>query len=302
MRAAGSAKQVPMDVRLAGMLLANMLVAWLDSDSEVVPTGEAVNESQDCRTSPEQTSLHLPASVDAGPSPPSSGEHGTPVCTSPESLGTGLERIPDSHTRSGLGEDRHRNGGTGGLQDLGGGRLDGASGRRVCIGGLATGALESGLASAPGIMRLHRNAGDRRRWLLRSGGFQRRIVARIEGRNGPSRAPFFARAPPGRQAQQGEERPVAFPRSNWLMLRRAGTHRSGPRRRSAGRRGISLSSFSGNGQRFWGDATIRRKRVTFSQAVLWRGLGWQDYLGATDAQSCAEYAQESLLCGDVRLW
>ena len=34
-----------MDVRLAGMLLANMLVAWFDSDSDVVPTEEGVDES-----------------------------------------------------------------------------------------------------------------------------------------------------------------------------------------------------------------------------------------------------------------
>lgn len=33
---------------------------------------------------------------------------------------------------------------------------------------------------------------------LRSGGLQRRIVARIEGRNGPGRTTFLARAPPGR--------------------------------------------------------------------------------------------------------
>ena len=45
------------------------------------------------------------------------------------------------------------------------------------------------------------NSGDRRRWLLRSSGLQRRIVARVEGHNGPGRATFLARAPPGRQAQ-----------------------------------------------------------------------------------------------------
>src|ERR1700757_4063733 len=198
MRQAVSAIQMPIDVGLGGVLLANMLVAWLDSDSNVLPTGEAVDESQDRRTSPEPTSVHLFTPVDAEPSPPPSGEHGTSVRTAREGAGTGLERIPDPHAGSGSWEDRHRNGEAGGLQDLGGRGLDGASRRRVCVGGLAAGALQPRLASSAGIVRVHRNAGDRRRWLLRSGGLQRRIVARIEGRNGPGRTTFFARAPPGR--------------------------------------------------------------------------------------------------------
>src|SRR5215472_12978111 len=188
---------IPIDVRVGGLLLANMLVAWLDE--EVLSTGEeASHESQDHRTPPEPTRLRVFTPVDAVPGPPPSGEHGATVCLAREGAGTGLERIPDPHAGSGLGQDRHRNGCTGGLQDLGGGGLDGASGRSVCLGGLAAGALESRLASASGAVRTHRNAGDRRRWLLRSSGFQRRIVARIEGRHGPGRAPFFARAPPRR--------------------------------------------------------------------------------------------------------
>src|SRR5579859_90275 len=188
----------PIDVGLGGILLANMLVAWLDGDTKVLPTGEAADESQDRRTSPQQTSLHLSTAVDAEPSPSPSGEHGAPVRAAGEGAGTGLERIPDPHAGWGLGKDGYPDGGTGGLQDLGGGSLDGASGRGVCLRGLTTGALESRLASAPGAVRAHRNAGDRRRWMLRFGGFQRRIVARIEGRHGPGGATFLARAPPRR--------------------------------------------------------------------------------------------------------
>src|SRR3984957_8349494 len=195
-----SARQLSIDVGLGGILLANMLAAWLDGDPKVLPAEEAVDESQDHRASPDETSLHLSTPVDAGPSAPPSGEHGAPVRTTREGAGTGLERIPDPHARSGLGEDGHRNGGTGGLQDLSGGGLDGASGRGVCLGGFTTGSFESRLASATGVVRAHRNVGDRRRWLLRSGGFQRRIVARIEGRHGPGRVTFFARAPPRWQA------------------------------------------------------------------------------------------------------
>src|SRR5215467_133773 len=195
---AASALPRPINVRLGGLLLANMLAAWLDDDPKVLSTREASHESQDRRTSPEPTSLRVFTPVDAVPSPPPSGEHGASVCTPGESAGTGLERAPDPHAGSGPGQDGHRNGSTGGLQDLGGGGLNGASGRGVCLGGLAAGTLESRLASAFGAVCTHRNAGDRRRWLLRSGGFQRRIVARIEGCHGPGRASFFARAPPRR--------------------------------------------------------------------------------------------------------
>src|SRR6516165_3827366 len=133
MRSAVSAIQMPFDVGLGGVLLANMLVAWLDSDSEVSPTEEAVDESQDHRTSPEATSLHLPTPVDTEPSPPPSGEHRTSVCIAREGDGTGLERIPDPHAGSGPGQDGYGNGGTGGLQDLGSGGLAGASGRGVAL-------------------------------------------------------------------------------------------------------------------------------------------------------------------------
>src|SRR6516162_4372789 len=143
---AASALPLPIDVRLGGLLLANMLAAWLDDNPKVLSTGEASHESQDRRTSPEPTSLRVFTPVDAVPSPPPSGEHGASVRTAREGAGTGLERIPDPHAGSGPGQDGHRNGSTGGLQDLGGGGLDGASGRGVCLGGLAAGTLESGLA------------------------------------------------------------------------------------------------------------------------------------------------------------
>ena len=172
-----SALHAPIDPGLGGVLLANMLASWLDRQSAAVTaTAEASDESQDQGTSPEQTGLHLLTPVDAGPSAPPSGEHGAPVCTAREGAGTGLERIPDSHARPGPGKDGNGDDGAGGLQDLGGGCLDGPSGRGVCPGSLATGALESRLASAAGAVRAHRHAGDRRRWLLRSGGLQRRTA------------------------------------------------------------------------------------------------------------------------------
>src|SRR5687768_14059731 len=132
-RLAFSALHTPIDVGLGGVLLANMLAAWLDGNPTRLPTGEATNESQDPGTSPEQTGVHLPAPVDTKPSPSPSGEHGAAVRAARESTGTGVERISDPHAGSGPGEDRYRDGKAGGLQDLGGGGLDGASRRGVCV-------------------------------------------------------------------------------------------------------------------------------------------------------------------------
>ena len=53
------------DAGLGGVLLANMLEAWLDGNPRLLPTGEAADEPQDHRTSPEPTGLHLCAPVDA---------------------------------------------------------------------------------------------------------------------------------------------------------------------------------------------------------------------------------------------
>src|SRR4029453_4975360 len=114
MRQALSAVHTPIDVGLGGVLLANMLAAWLDANPRVLPTGEATDESQDQGTSSEQTGLHLLAPVDAEPSAPPSGEHGAAIRTAREGIGTGLERIPNPHAGSGPGEDRHRDGETGG--------------------------------------------------------------------------------------------------------------------------------------------------------------------------------------------
>src|SRR5262245_14404815 len=101
-----------------------MLAAWIDGDARVLPTAEIADEPQDSRPAPEQTCLHLFTSVDAGSGTPPSREYGAPVCITTQGAGTGLERIPDPHTRPRLGQDRHRDGRAGGLQDLGGGCFD----------------------------------------------------------------------------------------------------------------------------------------------------------------------------------
>src|SRR5437879_8203440 len=150
---------VPIDPESRGVLLANMLEAWLDARADFLTIAEVTDELEDHRTASEQTCLHLSAPVDPGSSPSPSGEHGTPVCTAAEGTGIGLERSHGPHTRSrpgniGCADDR-----THGFQDLGRGCFDGASGSRVCSGSFATGTLECRLVSTAGVRSEERRVG-----------------------------------------------------------------------------------------------------------------------------------------------
>src|SRR6266571_3700524 len=102
-----AALHAPIDAGLGGVLLANMIEAWLVGNPEGVTSVEAANE-QDHGATPEQTGLHLCPPVDECPGAPPPGEHGTPVCTANDGAGIGLERIGDSHARPGFGNDRDR--------------------------------------------------------------------------------------------------------------------------------------------------------------------------------------------------
>src|SRR5271163_2641895 len=175
------------DVELGGVLLANMLADWLDGDGESSASVEVADEYYDQRATAEQNRLCVCASVDAGTGPSPSGEHRTPVCAEGESPGFGQVRSADS--------------GSGGFQDSGSGSFDGAGGCGFCPGGFATGALEFRLASIAGVVCANRHAGDRRRWLLQPGRFQRRTSVGLEGDDGSGRTSFIARAPPWWQAQ-----------------------------------------------------------------------------------------------------
>src|SRR5579872_1687200 len=93
------ALRVPIDSGQGGVLLANMLANWLDQDRSLTAHAEARDEPQDSGAAPPQAGLHLPAPVVAGASSPPSGEHRAPVCLAREGAGTGLERIPDPHSR-----------------------------------------------------------------------------------------------------------------------------------------------------------------------------------------------------------
>src|SRR6266436_9166799 len=123
-----SALQSPIDAGLGGVLLANMVEAWLVGNRDCCSTVEAADEPQDHRTTPEQTRLHLCAPVDECPGAPPPGEHGAPVCTASDGAGVGLERIGDPDARPGPGHDGDRDDQAGGLQDSRDGCLDRSSG------------------------------------------------------------------------------------------------------------------------------------------------------------------------------
>src|ERR1700738_2511293 len=97
---AHSSLATAIDVKLGGVLLANMLAGWLQSNPHF-SAEEAADEPEDYGSPSEQTCLHLPAPVDTGTSAPSSREHGTPICSARESAGVGMERTSDPHSRSG---------------------------------------------------------------------------------------------------------------------------------------------------------------------------------------------------------
>src|ERR1700694_1283075 len=103
-----SALHAPIDAELGGVLLANMVEAWLAGNPDCLPSMEAADEPQDHGTTPEQTGLHLCAPVDERPGAPPSGKHGAPVCPARDGAGTGLERIGDPDARPGAGEGRSR--------------------------------------------------------------------------------------------------------------------------------------------------------------------------------------------------
>src|ERR1700737_1944222 len=136
-----AALPAPIDTRLSGVLLANMVESWLEDDPQWLATTEVADELQGHRTTQEQTRLHLCAPVDERPSAPPSGEHGTTVCAARDGAGAGLERIHDPHARPGPGNDRHRDDQARGLQDLSGGCLDESGGRRVSLESPRAGAL-----------------------------------------------------------------------------------------------------------------------------------------------------------------
>ncbi|SPS02912.1 hypothetical protein CBM2634_U470004 [Cupriavidus taiwanensis] len=81
---------ISIDPQSAGVLIANMLEAWLTAESALEPTEEAVDEHQDHSATSQQTGVHLYPPIDAGSGAAPSREHRAPVCVARQSTGTGL--------------------------------------------------------------------------------------------------------------------------------------------------------------------------------------------------------------------
>src|ERR1700674_544177 len=156
------------DPQLAGVLIANMLESWLTADSALAPPRETVDEHEDHRTPPQQAGVHLYPPVDTGPGTAPSGEHRAPVRVEGQGAGAGLAANVDPDPGPRPRPVRRPDDGARGLQDAGGGCLDGTGGRGVCAGGVTPGALEPGLASPARVVCSHTYPGHRRRWMLRA--------------------------------------------------------------------------------------------------------------------------------------
>jgi hypothetical protein len=205
------------DLRDGATLLANMLIALVDADSSFMST-QANDEHPDHQRAPQQAGVHLRASVDPGAGAPQPGEHRTPIRPAGQGVGPGVAATIGTCAGPGSGpvgrpDERAR-----GLQDLGVGRGDGPGRRGVCAGSVASGAVEPRLAPPAGAVRADAHAGDRCRWLLRPGRLQRRAAVGSEGHDGAGRAAFSARAPPGRQAEQGAQGGATLPVARGLLL------------------------------------------------------------------------------------
>src|SRR5260370_35733318 len=94
-----SALHAPIDAGLGGVLLANMVEAWLAGNPDCLASVEAADEPQDHRNTPGQARLHLCAPVDECPRAPPPGKHGAPVCIANNVDGTGLERSDEPKAR-----------------------------------------------------------------------------------------------------------------------------------------------------------------------------------------------------------
>src|SRR6516225_8093528 len=78
------------DPHLAGVLVANMLEAWLTAGSALELSQEDVDEHQDHHAASGQAGIHLYPPVDTGPGAAQSGEYRAPVCVEGPGAGAGL--------------------------------------------------------------------------------------------------------------------------------------------------------------------------------------------------------------------
>src|SRR5260221_14259771 len=188
-----------LDFAKAGAIIANMIESYLAAGVPPSdPEGPDDNDIEDQRPTPVAGSLHLHSPVDAGTSSLQPGEHGAPVQSEEQGRATRLEPGAYPDPRPGSGPVRGADDPSRGFQGPGRRCGDGPGRCDLLLGGVALGALQSGLAPTAGAVRHRANAGDRRGWLLRPGRVQRRASARDERDLRAGGAAHHPRAPPRR--------------------------------------------------------------------------------------------------------
>src|SRR6516162_7640584 len=198
-----------LDFAKAGAIIANMIEAYLAAGATPLNAEGAEHaECEDCRSSSGAARLHLHSAVDTGASALQSREHRAPVQSSEPSKGAGLDSGADPDSRRGSRTIRPTDDQTRRLQDPCERRGDGASRRDLLSRGIASGALQQGLAPIAGTMRDYQDPGVRWRWLLRPGRLQRWPRPWHEGNVRSGRTAYHSRAPPRKlnKAQKGELR------------------------------------------------------------------------------------------------
>src|SRR5438477_4583255 len=148
-----------LDVPSVGMLIANMLVSWIDAQSSCSTAVENAHEQQDHRVSFEQTRVHIPATVNSGTGTPSSTEYRTSVRVARESTATGLDRGIDSGAGSGPGTLRKTQHRSRRLQDSRSRGVDGSGGCGVRARSIPPCTLERRLGAAAGAVCADANGG-----------------------------------------------------------------------------------------------------------------------------------------------
>src|SRR5580693_5957137 len=166
---------IPFDLTQAGAILADMVAAYLDAAPPPIAEEKRDDhdELEDQPDSFDTTSLHLHSSIDAGPGAVQSREHRAPIQS--DGQGPGLRMEPGADQSPGwrswplrihLRQPWR-------LQNSCGRCGVGPSGRDLLLGGVASSAIEPGLASPSGAVRHYQHPRCRRRWVLQPSRVQR---------------------------------------------------------------------------------------------------------------------------------
>ena len=287
---------------LGGVLLANMIEDWLVGNPEGMTSVEAANELQDHRASPEQTGVHLRIRQSTN----------AQVLHHQEST----ERqyaLREMALELGWSESAIRT-----LdRDLGmtGTEMTRREDFKTLVAEVSMGQV--GAVFALEVSRLARSNLDWHRLLelcaltetlvidedgcYDPSDFNDGLLLGLKGTMAQAELHFLHARLQGGKLNKAKKGELRFPLPVGYCYDEQGRIVPDADARSAGRSRNGVSSVSRNGQRLCGRTSLHGKGLTISQASLRRGVGWQDYLGPAEPQPRVGRAEESILCGDLRL-